>query len=188
MHSSPPACLVQVASVVVYMVCGLFSSSFITNFVVVTILLMLDFWTVRLPTPHNLLCLHCQTSKANLFQLLQVLSAVTAEVTGPPEHLRRAELCLGVTLAACADRRRTWRAACWWACATGMRSLMRAATGALRLWRPYAPPPHHTDYHFLTYKGTVGLLTATVCLRSFTTMGNGAEADALPHTHRASEP
>ena len=42
---------VQVASVVVYMVCGLFSSSFITNFVVVTILLMLDFWTVRLPTP-----------------------------------------------------------------------------------------------------------------------------------------
>jgi glucan phosphoethanolaminetransferase (alkaline phosphatase superfamily) len=43
----------QVASVVVYMVCGLFSSGFITNFVVVTILLMLDFWTVRV----SLLCL-----------------------------------------------------------------------------------------------------------------------------------
>ncbi len=43
----------QVASVVVYMVCGLFSSGFITNFVVVTILLMLDFWTVRV----TLLCL-----------------------------------------------------------------------------------------------------------------------------------
>lgn len=50
---------VQVASVVVYMVCGLFSSSFITNFVVVTILLMLDFWTVRLPTPELLRTLGC---------------------------------------------------------------------------------------------------------------------------------
>ena len=43
----------QVASVVEYMVCGLFSSGFITNFVVVTILLMLDFWTARV----SLLCL-----------------------------------------------------------------------------------------------------------------------------------
>ncbi|KAK9831844.1 hypothetical protein WJX81_000735 [Elliptochloris bilobata] len=39
--------LFKIASVVVYMICGLLSSSFITNFVVVTILLMLDFWTTK---------------------------------------------------------------------------------------------------------------------------------------------
>ncbi len=43
------------------MVCGLFSSSFITNFVVVTILLMLDFWTV---------CSLCGPSTSLLFFLL----------------------------------------------------------------------------------------------------------------------
>ena len=31
----------------VYIICGLMSSSFVTNYVVVVVLLMLDFWTVR---------------------------------------------------------------------------------------------------------------------------------------------
>ena len=34
---------------IVYVICGLFSSSFVTNYVVVVVLLMLDFWTVSLP-------------------------------------------------------------------------------------------------------------------------------------------
>lgn len=38
----------QVAAVIVYIICGLFSSSFVTNYVIVVILLMLDFWTVRI--------------------------------------------------------------------------------------------------------------------------------------------
>jgi hypothetical protein len=37
----------QVAAVVVYIICGLLSNSFVTNYVVVVVLLMLDFWTVR---------------------------------------------------------------------------------------------------------------------------------------------
>ena len=36
----------QVSAVVVYIICGLFSSSFVTNYVIVVVLLMLDFWTV----------------------------------------------------------------------------------------------------------------------------------------------
>ena len=37
----------QFASLAVYIVCGLFSSSFVTNFVLVVVLLMLDFWTTK---------------------------------------------------------------------------------------------------------------------------------------------
>ena len=47
----------QVAAIVVYIICGLFSSSFVTNYVIVVVLLMLDFWTVSisgLPSPHAL--------------------------------------------------------------------------------------------------------------------------------------
>ena len=29
-----------------YIICGLFSNSFVTNYVIVVVLLMLDFWTV----------------------------------------------------------------------------------------------------------------------------------------------
>lgn len=36
----------QVAAIVVYIICGLFSSNFVTNYVIVVVLLMLDFWTV----------------------------------------------------------------------------------------------------------------------------------------------
>jgi hypothetical protein len=35
------------ASVVVYMLCGWFSDSFITSFVTVVLLLSMDFWTVK---------------------------------------------------------------------------------------------------------------------------------------------
>ena len=38
--------LTQVSAIVVYIVCGLFSNSFVTNYVIVVVLLMLDFWTV----------------------------------------------------------------------------------------------------------------------------------------------
>lgn len=43
----------QAAAVLVYIFCGIFSSSFIVNFVVIVLLLTLDFWTVRsaLPLP-----------------------------------------------------------------------------------------------------------------------------------------
>lgn len=37
----------QISSLVVYVLCGLFSKSFVANFVVVIVLLMADFWTVR---------------------------------------------------------------------------------------------------------------------------------------------
>lgn len=36
----------QAAAVLVYIFCGIFSSSFIVNFVVIVLLLTLDFWTV----------------------------------------------------------------------------------------------------------------------------------------------
>lgn len=36
----------QVSSFLVYLLCGLFSSNFIANFVAVVVLLMFDFWTV----------------------------------------------------------------------------------------------------------------------------------------------
>lgn len=42
LHQKPP----QISAIVVYIVCGLFSKSFITNFVVVVVLLMADFWMV----------------------------------------------------------------------------------------------------------------------------------------------
>lgn len=38
---------IQLSALAVYIVCGLFSKSFVTNFVVVVVLLMADFWTVR---------------------------------------------------------------------------------------------------------------------------------------------
>ncbi|XP_025831383.1 uncharacterized Golgi apparatus membrane protein-like protein CG5021 isoform X2 [Agrilus planipennis] len=37
----------RVTSIVAYIMCGWFSSSFITSFVVVVILLSMDFWTVK---------------------------------------------------------------------------------------------------------------------------------------------
>lgn len=37
----------QVAAILVYLFCGIFSKSFIVNFVVIVLLLTLDFWTVR---------------------------------------------------------------------------------------------------------------------------------------------
>ncbi|BDA41070.1 Golgi apparatus membrane protein TVP23 homolog B [Coccomyxa sp. Obi] len=37
----------SVAAIVVYIICGLFSSSFVTNYVIVVVLLMLDFWTTK---------------------------------------------------------------------------------------------------------------------------------------------
>lgn len=37
----------RIASVVAYLLCRLFSDSFITNFVVIVILLSMDFWTVK---------------------------------------------------------------------------------------------------------------------------------------------
>ena len=44
----------QVSSFLVYLLCGLFSSNFIANFVAVVVLLMFDFWTVSsvLVRPH----------------------------------------------------------------------------------------------------------------------------------------
>ncbi len=46
----------QVAAVVVYIICGLFSSSFVTNYVIVVVLLMLDFWTVGRSSTFNFAC------------------------------------------------------------------------------------------------------------------------------------
>ena len=40
-------CWLKISALVVYIVCGLFSKSFITNFVVVVVLLMADFWMVN---------------------------------------------------------------------------------------------------------------------------------------------
>jgi hypothetical protein len=48
--SQPPPlffCWLKISALVVYIVCGLFSKSFITNFVVVVVLLMADFWMVN---------------------------------------------------------------------------------------------------------------------------------------------
>ena len=38
----------QVAAVLVYIFCGIFGTSFVVNFVVIVLLLTLDFWTVRI--------------------------------------------------------------------------------------------------------------------------------------------
>ena len=73
---------------VVYMICGLFSSSFITNFVFVTILLMLDFWTVRLPTPQLLLpkTLGCNSRPSKLVQQLGVAAVQSSGATRSPSQ------------------------------------------------------------------------------------------------------
>jgi len=39
--------LFRAGALVTYILCGLFSDSFITNFVVIVILLSMDFWTVK---------------------------------------------------------------------------------------------------------------------------------------------
>lgn len=39
--------LFKVGTIIVYLLCGWFSDSFITNFVVIVILLSMDFWTVK---------------------------------------------------------------------------------------------------------------------------------------------
>ena len=39
--------LFRVSAIVAYLLCGWFSDSFITNFVVIVLLLSLDFWTVK---------------------------------------------------------------------------------------------------------------------------------------------
>lgn len=66
--------LVQAAAVLVYIFCGIFSSSFIVNFVVIVLLLTLDFWTVR-----SAVCLPVEPMKARL-QLHLVLQ--TKNVSG----------------------------------------------------------------------------------------------------------
>ena len=45
-HSNSTMLGLQVAAIIVYIICGLFSNSFVTNYVIVVVLLMLDFWTV----------------------------------------------------------------------------------------------------------------------------------------------
>ena len=52
---------VQAAAVLVYIFCGIFSSSFIVNFVVIVLLLTLDFWTVR-----SAVCLPVESNEARL--------------------------------------------------------------------------------------------------------------------------
>ena len=47
---------VQVAAVVVYIICGLFSSNFVANYVIVVVLLMLDCWTVGSCSTFKLAC------------------------------------------------------------------------------------------------------------------------------------
>ena len=42
----PPPSSSQLAALLTYILCGLFSSSFVANFVAVVVLLMADFWTV----------------------------------------------------------------------------------------------------------------------------------------------
>ena len=39
--------LFRVASIIAYLLCGWFSDSFITNFIVIVMLLSFDFWTVK---------------------------------------------------------------------------------------------------------------------------------------------
>jgi hypothetical protein len=62
----------------VYIICGLFSSSFVTNYVIVVVLLMLDFWTVggrysfreALDSYVQGFCLVCSANFAATIQLL----------------------------------------------------------------------------------------------------------------------
>lgn len=50
-HKTNDKVCLQAAAVLVYIFCGIFSSSFIVNFVVIVLLLTLDFWTVRSAAP-----------------------------------------------------------------------------------------------------------------------------------------
>ena len=47
MHNNKHLNGLQVAAVLVYIFCGIFGTSFVVNFVVIVLLLTLDFWTVR---------------------------------------------------------------------------------------------------------------------------------------------
>ena len=108
-------CVVQVAAVVVYVICGLFSSSFVTNYVVVVVLLMLDFWTVSFAHIDNM-------KRIRRYQCLG--DAIALQANREP----------------CACRRKMWLGDYWWGCGGGTRSQMRAATGGLRPWKRLAIP------------------------------------------------
>ena len=82
LHSSPSFSIPslssfreQISALLVYILCGLFSKSFVANFVVVIVLLMADFWTVSLISLFSLTFVSLSLSSSPfLFPCLQIIA------------------------------------------------------------------------------------------------------------------
>ena len=70
-----PCDSLQAAAVLIYIFCGLFGTSFVVNFVVIVLLLTLDFWTVKF-------CSLKQIQVLSARQLMQQDALQTKNISG----------------------------------------------------------------------------------------------------------